>query len=85
MSIENREFSKQVKAGKRTYFFDIEKNGGKFISITESKSTQSGFERNEIKVYIDDVNNFVQGLNEAIEHYNSTIKPVEKVTASIGE
>jgi len=84
MSIENREFSKSVRTNsKRTYFFDIEKNkqdGRKFISINESKSTKDGFERNEIKLYIEDVNNFVQALNETINYYNSTIKPIETVS-----
>ena len=86
MSIENREFSKSVKAGKRTYFFDIEKNkldDKKYFSITESKSTKEGFERNEIKLYIDDVNNFVYALNETIQYYNSTLKPIEPVSSFI--
>ena len=85
MSIENRKFSKTIKAGKRTYFIDIESNktdSRKYFSITESKSTSIGFERQELKIYIEDVNNFVQGLNEAIDYYNFISSP-KRVTGKI--
>ncbi|MCL2312195.1 MAG: PUR family DNA/RNA-binding protein [Firmicutes bacterium] len=88
MSIENRKYSKVVKAGKRTYFFDLESNKvdeKMFLKITESKSKNDGFERQELKIYIDEVNNFVEGLNQTIEFYNSNIKNIKKVTSKIEE
>jgi len=87
MSIENRQFSKQVRAGKRTYFFDIESNkldGRKYFSITESKYLgDDKRERNQLKLYVDDVNSFVDALNETIEFYNKNVKYLDKVTNKI--
>ena len=86
MSIENRKFSKQVRAGIRTYFFDIESNkldGRNFFNITESKQINNGFQRSEIKLYVDNVNDFVEALNEMIDFYNLNVKDIKKVTNKV--
>jgi len=60
--------SRAVKAGKRTYFFDIKKSkqGERYLAITESrlKGQGQGRERSTILVFPETVNEFVETLNE---------------------
>ncbi len=73
---ENGEvFSKRVKAGKRTYFFDVKetKAGEYYITLTESKkrfNEESGkffFEKHKIFLYKEDYSKFQNGLNDVLE------------------
>lgn len=71
---ENEEiFSKVVKAGKRTYFFDIKATKGNdlYITLTESKKvTTNGaeqFQKHKIFVYKEDFDKVLEGLQETIE------------------
>ena len=74
---ERREdvYSKAVRAGKRTYFFDVKstKGGENFLTITESKkkfSTQQGkfyFEKHKIFLYKEDFDKFSDGFQEVID------------------
>ncbi len=74
---ERREdvFSKAVRAGKRTYFFDVKstKGGENFITITESKkmfNTQQGkfyFEKHKVFLYKEDFDKFSEGFQEVLE------------------
>ncbi|MBS1652296.1 MAG: PUR family DNA/RNA-binding protein [Bacteroidetes bacterium] len=66
-------FSKSVRAGKRTYFFDVKstKANDYYLTITESKKrfTDDGkfhFEKHKIFLYKEDFEKFVEGLNESI-------------------
>ena len=66
--------SKAVKAGRRTYFFDVRATRGNdyFLTITESrKKTDSNgrteFERHKIFLYKEDFDKFANGFSEAIE------------------
>ena len=67
-------FSKAVKAGKRTYFFDVKatKNDEKYITITESKRrfdeqmNQFFYEKHKIFLYKEDFEKVAKGLNDAI-------------------
>jgi Protein of unknown function (DUF3276) len=69
-------FSASVRAGKRTYFFDVKATRGNdlFMTITESKRTGSieggnvSFEKHKIFLYKEDFDKFIGGLQEAIEH-----------------
>jgi hypothetical protein len=68
-------FSKSVRAGKRTYFFDVKstKSNDFYLTITESKKRIGDdgnpfFEKHKIFLYREDFQKFVDGLNEAIEH-----------------
>ncbi len=69
-------FSKVVKAGRRTYFFDIKSTKGKdlYLTITESKkTTEDGFERFEkhkIFLYKEDFEKFEEALNETLLKIN---------------
>lgn len=74
-------FSKSVRAGKRTYFFDVKSTKAQdyYLTITESKKRigEDGtpfFEKHKIFLYREDFQKFVEGLNEAIQHV-STLKP----------
>jgi hypothetical protein len=67
-------FSKRVKAGKRTYFFDVKstKSNDYYLTITESKRRLQGdtfvFEKHKIFLYKEDFDKFIEGLQEAIDH-----------------
>ncbi len=72
---ESREdvYSKSVKAGKRTYFFDVKSTKGSdlYLTITESKKryTDDGkftYEKHKLFLYKEDFDKFVEGLNETI-------------------
>jgi hypothetical protein len=69
-------FSKAVKAGKRTYFFDVKatRSDDYYLTITESKKRfdQNGekafYEKHKIFLYKEDFEKFIDGLNEAVAH-----------------
>lgn len=74
---ERREeiFSQTVRAGKRTYFFDVKATRAdeKYLTITESKrrfNNDQGkffYEKHKIFLYKEDFQKFLDGLNGAIE------------------
>lgn len=66
--------SKAVRAGKRTYFFDVKstRRNDYYLTITESKKRyhKDGrffYEKHKIFLYKEDFEKFVDGLNETIE------------------
>ena len=67
-------FSTKVKAGKRTYFFDVKstRSNDYYLTITESKKRfkEDGFsyEKHKIFLYKEDFDKFLEGLNEAITY-----------------
>lgn len=72
---ERREeiFSKAVRAGKRTYFFDVKatRNDDYYLTITESKKVFDSegkfhFEKHKIFLYREDFEKFSAGLEEAV-------------------
>ncbi len=75
MEPDNREdlFSKSVKAGKRTYFFDIKSTRGKdyYITLTESKKTsengQDTYQKHKLFLYKEDFDKFLNTLQETID------------------
>ncbi len=86
---ERREdiFSKAVRAGKRTYFFDVKetRNGQKYITITESKkrfNQEEGkfyFEKHKIFLYGEDFEKFSDGLKTVIDFIETGVVPEEEV------
>ena len=78
---EHREiFSKAVRAGKRTYFFDVKatRRNDYFLTITESKKRfqKDGrffFEKHKIFLYKEDFEKFADGFQEVIE-FIKTVK-----------
>jgi len=75
-------FSKSVRAGKRTYFFDVKSTKGNdyYLTITESKKRFGDdgkffYEKHKLFLYKEDFEKFAEGLNEAVAHIKS-ISPV---------
>jgi len=83
---ENREreevFSKKVRAGKRTYFFDVKatRSNDYYVTITESKKRlEDGvFIKHKIFLYKEDFEKFVEGLNGTIDFIKDNQEVVEK-------
>ena len=77
--IENKEreeiFSRIVRAGKRTYFFDVKSTIGEefYLTITESKrrfNNEQGkffYEKHKLFLYREDFEKFTLGLSDAME------------------
>jgi len=72
-------FSKKIRAGKRTYFFDVKSTKGNdyFITITESKKRfdDGSFVKHKIFLYKEDFNKFMEALNETVNHVKTELMP----------
>ncbi len=73
----NREeiFSEAIRAGKRTYFFDVKatRRDDYYLTITESKKRfnrdgKSFYEKHKVFLYKEDFDKFVDGLVSAIDY-----------------
>ena len=67
-------YSKAVRAGKRTYFFDVKSTRSKdlYLTITESKKRfqEDGkftYEKHKLFLYKEDFDKFIEGLKDTIE------------------
>lgn len=74
-------FSKAVRAGKRTYFFDVKSTRGNdyYLTITESKKRFGDdgkffYEKHKLFLYKEDFEKFSEGFTEVIAHIK-TISP----------
>ena len=74
-------FSKAVRAGKRTYFFDVKSTKGNdlYLTLTESKKTyidgRESYQKHKIFLYKEDFEKFENGLKDVlskIEELNSS-------------
>jgi hypothetical protein len=84
---DNKEsvFSRAVRAGKRTYFFDVKLTRGedKYITITESKrrfNNEQGrffYEKHKIFLYKEDFEKFLQGLEESVRFIETGELPTD--------
>ncbi|CAN5404094.1 PUR family DNA/RNA-binding protein [soil metagenome] len=70
-------FSRPVKAGKRTYFFDVKATKGNdyYLTITESKKRfgddgKFHYEKHKLFLYKEDFEKFADGLMEVINFIN---------------
>ena len=74
-------FSTKVKAGKRTYFFDVKstRSNDYYLTITESKKRfkEDGFtyEKHKIFLYKEDFNKFIEALNSTVNHVKTELMP----------
>lgn len=71
---ENEIFTKVLKAGRRTYFFDVRetKAGDYYLTITESKKNflengEATFEKHKIYLYKEDFKSFQDMFKEAAD------------------
>jgi hypothetical protein len=83
-------FSKSVRAGKRTYFFDVKttRRNDYYLTLTESKKkfNRDGrfyFEKHKIFLYKEDFEKFSDGLAEVIAYIKANapeiLDPIEPV------
>jgi hypothetical protein len=77
-------FSKSVRAGKRTYFFDVKSTRGNdyYLTITESKKRfgtdgKFTYEKHKIFLYKEDFEKFIEGLDEAVNHIRENAPEIE--------
>lgn len=74
-------YSERVRAGKRTYFFDVKstRSNDYYLTITESKRRfkDDGFfyEKHKIFLYKEDFNKFIEALNETVNHVKTELLP----------
>lgn len=74
-----------IKAGKRTYFFDVKltKSGEKYLTITESKRRFDEeldkfiYEKHKIFLYREDFENFISGLTGAVAFIDADGKGID--------
>lgn len=72
-----------MKAGKRTYFFDVKstRSNDYYLTITESKKRYNkdddGFtyEKHKIFLYKEDFNKFMAALNNTVNHVKNELMP----------
>ena len=83
---DNREreevFSKKVRAGKRTYFFDVKatRSNDYYVTITESKKRlEDGvFIKHKIFLYKEDFEKFAEGLKDTVDYIKANQEVTEK-------
>jgi len=74
-------YSNKVRAGKRTYFFDVKstRSNDYYLTITESKKKFKDdgyfFEKHKIFLYKEDFHKFVEALNNSINHIKEELLP----------
>ena len=75
-------YSKPVRAGKRTYFFDVKATKGNndfYLTITESKRRQERdgsftYDKHKIFLYKEDFEKFAEGLEDAVSFIRATLQ-----------
>ena len=74
-------YSRKVRAGKRTYFFDVRatRNGDFFMTITESKKkhNDSGFDNHKVFIDKEDFHKFIHALKEGLEHIHTDLNELD--------
>ncbi len=74
-------YSQRVRAGKRTYFFDVKstRSNDYYLTITESKRRYKDdgyfYEKHKIFLYKEDFNKFVEALNGTVNHVKTELLP----------
>lgn len=72
-------YSEKIRAGKRTYFFDVRstRSNDYYITITESKRRFNGrgYDKHKIFLYKEDFNKFLASLNKTVDHVKTELLP----------
>ena len=73
-------YSKPVRAGKRTYFFDVKatRNNDYYLTITESKKKlekdgSQNYEKHKIFLYKEDFDKFAEALDNAVAYIKAAL------------
>lgn len=81
-------YSHRMKAGKRTYFFDVKATRGQdyYLTITESKRRPgadpdgpASYEKHKIFLYKEDFNKFIDALHDAVDFVRDELLTEEEV------
>ncbi len=82
-------YSQAVRAGKRTYFFDVKatRRNDYYLTITESKKRfnrdgKSYYEKHKVFLYKEDFDKFSDGLQAAIEYIKENQPPLTEEFSS---
>lgn len=89
-------YSKAIRAGKRTYFFDVKatKNNDYFLTITESKRVfesegKFNYEKHKIFLYREDFEKFLEGFQDSLQFIKTKkndlheLEPLEKEYSNV--
>ena len=75
-------FSKTMRAGRRTYFFDVRstKAGDYYLTLTESKKFTNDdgsyhYKKHKIYLYKEDFNKFQDAMNGTLDHVKKELLP----------
>ena len=74
-------YSQRVRAGKRTYFFDVKstRSNDYYLTITESKRRFKDdgyvYEKHKIFLYKEDFEKFVEALKLSVDHVKTELMP----------
>ena len=74
-------FSKVVRAGRRTYFFDVKatRTNDYYLTITESKRRYKDdefvYEKHKLFLYKEDFHKFVKALSRTVDHIKEKLMP----------
>jgi hypothetical protein len=74
-------YSQRVRAGKRTYFFDVKstRSNDYYLTITESKRRYKDdgyvYEKHKIFLYKEDFDKFIEALKETVDHVKTDLMP----------
>jgi hypothetical protein len=72
-------FTKRVRAGKRTYFFDVKATKSEkdfYITITESKRVgEEDYEKHKLFLYKEDFQKFSDALGETVQYVERNLLP----------
>ena len=85
-------FTKVVRAGKRTYFFDVKstRHEDLYLTITESKKRlgkegKMFYEKHKIFLYKEDFEKFTEGLREAVTFAGNGIASDADMKANVND
>jgi hypothetical protein len=77
----DRIYSKRVRAGKRTYFFDVRttRSNDYYLTITESRRFQQDgefvYEKSKMFIYKEDFEKFADALQGTVDHIKKELIP----------
>jgi uncharacterized protein DUF3276 len=81
-------FTKKVKAGRRTYYFDVKENvnNDKYLIISETKAVDFGKQdRFRIMVFPEDLENFKEAFMDVVEFIQRSDDSSDEDSRSISD
>jgi hypothetical protein len=82
-------YSKRVRAGKRTYFFDVKATRSEkdfYVTITESKRvSEAEYEKHKIFLYKEDFEKFRGAFDEAVGYIRGRLVTIGEPTGVVKE